>query len=243
MNLSSAKKKDDELTAIVSKCFEAIEDLSERERDLVRSCRRLLGERLQLSEAQEKWLRDIAVRVSAPVAQSPGDLAKMQRVQAISAAIEALGGHDPDLAGLLERAKECQGIPPVRIVIDQMEGGQFCEVVASAPVALIVCDNSLRDAQSVHQFVFGEKVFIDKIDVEVNPARMLEWECELNSSEDYRLVGGAKASGISIEEARMAHFGGAGGSGYYFDRAPMAEWAKKGVIQADRSDGCLAPGD
>lgn len=55
--------KDDELKGLLEKCVDSLEQLPERERNFIRSCRSRLLTYLQLSEAQERWLRDIAARL------------------------------------------------------------------------------------------------------------------------------------------------------------------------------------
>ena len=57
------EEKDNDISAILNKCLAHYETLSERERSLVSSCRSRVSTYLQLSDAQEKWLRDIASRV------------------------------------------------------------------------------------------------------------------------------------------------------------------------------------
>lgn len=56
-------EKDKEIRSLVDKCFEHIGTLSERERSLVRNCRQRINSYFSLSDAQEKWLRDIASRL------------------------------------------------------------------------------------------------------------------------------------------------------------------------------------
>lgn len=55
--------KDKEIRGLVDKCMDAYDSLSEREQSFIRSCRTRINTYLLLSEAQEKWLRDIAGRL------------------------------------------------------------------------------------------------------------------------------------------------------------------------------------
>ena len=55
--------KDEELKGLLEKCVDSLEQLPDRERNFIRTCRRRLLTYLQLSDAQERWLRDIAARL------------------------------------------------------------------------------------------------------------------------------------------------------------------------------------
>lgn len=55
--------KDAEIKALLEKCLDVYEQLEERERSFILSCRTRIYTYLPLSEAQEKWLRDIAARL------------------------------------------------------------------------------------------------------------------------------------------------------------------------------------
>lgn len=117
---------------------------------------------------------------------SPEAIDQFERVQAINEAIEALRLRAPDLAELLKQTRDGVQAPPVKLIID-MKDGIFGEVTASAPVDLVLCDNDIEgDDQSIHQFVFGQKVFLSDITVDVDPLRVKEWEGEIATSEDYR---------------------------------------------------------
>ncbi len=56
-------KKDAELQGHLNKCLDAYESLPERERSFILSCRTCISTHRQLSDAQDKWLRDISARL------------------------------------------------------------------------------------------------------------------------------------------------------------------------------------
>ena len=55
--------KDQEIRSLLNVCIDALDDLPERERSFIRSCQHRTSMFLLLSDAQEKWLRDIASRL------------------------------------------------------------------------------------------------------------------------------------------------------------------------------------
>ena len=56
------EEKDQQIRDMLNRCLDKIEEAPERERSFLRSCQRRTSMHLTLSEAQEKWLRDIASR-------------------------------------------------------------------------------------------------------------------------------------------------------------------------------------
>lgn len=59
---AKAQERDKMLRDYVDTALDHYEQLTERERDFVRSCRTRLNTYVSLSEPQEKWMRDIAAR-------------------------------------------------------------------------------------------------------------------------------------------------------------------------------------
>lgn len=55
--------KQQEIKILLNQCLDAVETMPERERSFIRSCQRRISTYLPLSEAQEKWLRDIAAKL------------------------------------------------------------------------------------------------------------------------------------------------------------------------------------
>ncbi|WP_087864763.1 hypothetical protein [Comamonas thiooxydans] len=54
--------EDKVLKELVNKCIDHTEELTERERNFVRSCQTRLNSWLALSDAQKSWLNDIGAR-------------------------------------------------------------------------------------------------------------------------------------------------------------------------------------
>ncbi len=70
-NELKAEQLKKELRTIVDVCLDAHDQLNEKERSLVRSCDQRMYSLGFMSDAQEKWLRDIHSRVTAQVFFTP----------------------------------------------------------------------------------------------------------------------------------------------------------------------------